>query len=96
MDNYYIYIMSTWDNKVLYVGVTNDLQRRVREHKGKLIEGFTKRYNIKKLVYFETFSSINDAIKREKEIKGWTRAKKNVLVESINSKWLDLSGEYYL
>ena len=94
MNNYYVYIMSTWDHGVLYIGVTNDLNRRVYEHKNKLIDGFTKKYNIKKLVYFEKFCKINDAIKREKELKGWTRTKKNALVESTNPKWLDLSIEY--
>ena len=96
MDTYFIYMMTTWNNKVLYVGVTNDLQRRVYEHKNKSLDGFTKRYNVKKLVYFERHSSINDAIKREKEIKGWVRQKKNALVESINPNWLDLSIEYHM
>ena len=94
MNTYYIYIMTNWNNKVMYIGVTNDLQRRVAEHKNKSIEGFTRRYNLKKLVYFETYSEINCAIRREKELKGWLRTKKNALVESINPKWLDLSIEY--
>ena len=94
--NYYIYILSTWDNKTIYIGVTNNLHRRVQEHKSKAIEGFTKRYNLKKLVYFEKFTDVEQAIKREKELKGWLRAKKNKLIESINPNWLDLSIEYYL
>ena len=94
MNNYYVYIITTWNHSVLYVGVTNDLKRRIYEHKNKLIEGFTKKYNVKKLVYFEKFYRINDAIKREKELKGWTRERKNALVDSINPKWLDLSIEY--
>lgn len=96
MDTYYIYIMTTWNNKVMYIGVTNDLARRIYEHKSKYIEGFTRRYNLKKLVYFEKYNHINDAIKREKELKGWLRDKKNALVESINPKWLDLSIEYHM
>lgn len=96
MDTYYIYIMTTWNNKVMYIGVTNDLARRIYEHKSKSIEGFTRRYNLKKLVYLEKYNHINDAIKREKELKGWLRDKKNELVESINPKWLDLSIEYHM
>ena len=94
--NYYIYILSTWDNKTIYIGVTNNLHRRIQEHKSKAIEGFTKRYNLKKLVYFEKFTDVEQAIKREKELKGWLRAKKNKLIESINPNWLDLSIEYYM
>ena len=96
MNYYYIYILSTWDNKTIYIGVTNNLYRRVQEHKSKTIEGFTKRYNLKKLVYFEKFTDIRQAIKREKELKGWLRAKKNKLIESLNPNWLDLSIEYYM
>ena len=94
--NYYIYILSTWDNKTIYIGVTNNLHRRIQEHKSKALEGFTKRYNLKKLVYFEKFTDVEQAIKREKELKGWLRAKKNKLIESINPNWLDLSIEYYM
>ena len=94
--NYYIYILSTWDNKTIYIGVTNNLHRRIQEHKSKAIEGFTKRYNLKKLVYFEKFTDVEQAIKREKELKGWLRAKKNKLIENINPNWLDLSIEYYI
>ncbi len=88
--NYYIYIMSNWNNKVIYVGMTNDLKRRVYEHRNKLSDGFTKKYNLTKLVYYELFFDINDAIRREKEIKGWRREKKNNLIESMNPEWLDL------
>ncbi len=82
--------MSNWNNKVIYVGMTNDLKRRVYEHRNKLSDGFTKKYNLTKLVYYELFFDINDAIRREKEIKGWRREKKNNLIESMNPEWLDL------
>ena len=78
----------------MYVGVTNDLVRRVYEHKNKIYEGFTKKYNLKKLVYFELFYDIKEAILREKEIKKWRREKKNSLVESKNPSWKDLSLEF--
>ena len=90
---YYVYILTNWNNKVMYIGVTNDLNRRLYEHKNGLLEGFTKRYNIHKLVYCEETWSINDAIAREKQIKGWKREKKNQLVEMINPEWKDLSEE---
>ncbi len=89
--NYYVYILSNWNNKVLYVGMTNNLERRIYEHKNKLVEGFTKKYNLTKLVYFEYTSDVTAAIKREKEIKKWRREKKNKLVESTNPEWKDLS-----
>ena len=88
---YYVYILTNKNNTVLYTGVTNDLCRRLYEHKNHLNDGFTKRYNLEKLVYFETFTNIKDAIIREKTIKGWTRAKKNVLIDSLNPQWKDLS-----
>jgi len=91
--NYYVYILTNWNNTVMYVGVTNDLVRRVYEHKNKIYESFTKKYNLKKLVYFELFFDINEAIKREKEIKKWRREKKNTLVESTNPEWIDISIE---
>ncbi len=91
---YYVYMMSNWNNKVLYIGVTNNLQRRVYEHKNKLLEGFTSKYNVDKLVYFETFSEAKQAIEREKQLKGWKREKKNFLIEKENSKWLDLSKQW--
>lgn len=88
---YYIYLLSNKNNNVLYVGVTNNLERRVYEHKNKIIEGFTAKYNINKLVYYEDTSDINSAILREKEIKKWRREKKNNLINSINPEWKDLS-----
>lgn len=87
---YYIYILTNKNNTVLYTGVTNDLQRRVYEHKNREVNGFTKKYNLTKLVYYEIFSDINDAIGREKQIKGGSRAKKIKLIESINREWEDL------
>jgi putative endonuclease len=78
---------------VLYVGMTNTLERRLYEHENKLIDGFTKKYNLTKLVYFEYTSDVNSAIKREKEIKKWRREKKNKLIESMNHEWKDLSEE---
>ena len=92
---YFIYILTNWNNKVMYIGVTNNLSRRIYEHKNKLLDGFTKRYNLNKLVYFEQFSDIGLAINREKELKKWRREKKNKLVESINLQWKDLSEDIY-
>ena len=88
---YYVYILSNWNNKVMYVGITNDLQRRVYEHRSKMIKGFTSKYNIDKLVYFEMTEDVMAAITREKEIKRWRREKKNKLVEQENPEWGDLS-----
>ncbi|MBV6421535.1 MAG: hypothetical protein DAHOPDDO_02810 [Ignavibacteriaceae bacterium] len=90
MKDYYIYIMTN-KSKTLYTGMTNNLNRRVYEHKNKLIEGFTKKYNIDKLIYFELFNNPKDAIRREKQIKGWIRKKKIELIESMNPEWKDLS-----
>jgi putative endonuclease len=87
---YYVYIMTNKDNKVLYTGVTNDLKRRVYEHKNKLAGGFTKKYNVIKLVYYEVFEDIENAILREKQIKGGPREKKVQLVNSMNKEWRDL------
>ena len=91
---YYVYLITNWNNKVLYIGVTNNLERRLYEHKNKLIKGFTEKYNINKLVYFEQTSDIESAITREKEIKKWRREKKNSLVESANKQWQDLSKQW--
>lgn len=87
--------MTNWNDKVMYIGVTNDLKRRVYEHKNKMIQGFTQRYNINKLVYFEITGNIESAILREKEIKKWRRDKKDTLVEKGNPEWLDLSKNIY-
>jgi putative endonuclease len=80
-------------NRVLYTGVTNDLKRRVYEHKKKLVEGFTKKYNIDKLIYYELCDDIESAISREKQIKGGSRQKKIQLVNSMNTEWCDLYEE---
>ncbi|HQI41947.1 MAG TPA: GIY-YIG nuclease family protein [Ignavibacteriaceae bacterium] len=92
MDYYYVYIMTN-NAKTLYIGVTNDLNRRVFEHKNSLIDGFTKKYNIKKLVYYETFNNIDEAIRREKQLKNWHRQWKINLIESINKEWKDLADD---
>lgn len=90
MRDYYVYIAAN-RSKTLYVGVTNNLVRRIDEHKNKIANGFSRQYNINKLVYFEQTNSIDDAIAREKQIKGWLRRKKVELIESVNPKWEDLS-----
>jgi putative endonuclease len=90
MRNYYVYILSN-EAKTLYIGVTNNLERRIYEHKNKLINGFTKKYNLTKLVYYETTDDIRDAIYREKQLKGWLRIKKILLIEENNPGWDDLS-----
>jgi len=91
---YYVYIMTN-KSGTLYVGVTNNIKKRVYEHKNKLVEGFTKKYNINRLLYFETFGDIYSAIAREKTIKGWLRRKKIALVRTINPGWTDLSEDWY-
>lgn len=90
MNQYYVYIMTN-RSKTLYTGVTNDLTRRVFEHKNKMIDGFTKRCNITRLAYYEETIDIQAAITREKQIKGWLRSKKIALIESVNPNWNDLS-----
>ena len=89
---YFVYIMTNKYNTVLYTGVTGDLKKRVYKHKSKLTEGFTKRYNIVKLVYYEVFEGPEDAIHREKQIKAGPRRKKVNLIERINKDWADLYG----
>ena len=90
MGTFYVYIMAS-RSRVLYVGVTNDLARRVNEHKQDLVPGFTTKYRVTRLVYFSEFADIRDAIAREKEIKGWVRTRKTQLIESRNPTWEDLS-----
>ena len=87
----YIYILTTENNKVMYIGVTSNLVKRVYEHKTHVYKGFTSKYNVAKLVYFEEFPEIEQAILREKQLKKWHREWKNQLVESMNPKWKDLS-----
>ncbi|MBO4871958.1 MAG: GIY-YIG nuclease family protein [Lachnospiraceae bacterium] len=89
--SYYVYILTNWNCQVMYVGVTNDLKRRLFEHKNKMLPGFTATNNVNKLVYYEEAREIDAAIAREKQIKGWSRDKKNDLVRSMNPEWKDLS-----
>ncbi len=93
---YFVYILTNKWNKVLYVGVTNDLQRRALEHKDKIVDGFTKRYNVDKLVYYEVAESIESAILREKQIKGGSRKDKINLVNAMNHDWHDLYNELFV
>ena len=95
MKNYYVYIISNLNNKVLYVGVTNDLERRIYERANKQVPGFTAKYNVHKLVYFEESTDVQDAIAREKQIKKWRREKKNALIEESNPEWRDLGKEFF-
>ncbi|OYY93965.1 MAG: excinuclease ABC subunit C [Hydrogenophilales bacterium 28-61-23] len=88
---YFVYLLTNWNNKVMYVGMTNDLMRRVYEHKTKAVQGFTEKYNVNRLVYFEETSDVHAAISREKEIKKWRREKKDALVIQANPEWRDLS-----
>jgi len=92
---YYVYLLTNWNNKVMYVGMTNNLERRVDEHKNELVSGFTGKYNVSKLVYFEKTSDVRAAIAREKEIKKWRREKKNALVDGMNPAWEDLSDGWF-
>jgi len=92
--NYYVYIMAS-KSRTLYTGVTNNLERRVLEHRRKLLRGFTARYNINRLVHFEVFGEILAAIAREKQIKSWGRMKKIALIESTNRDWKDLSATWF-
>lgn len=89
---YYVYIMTNRRHTVLYTGVTNNLMRRVYEHKNKLIDGFTKKYNCTELVYYEEYTDVRLALDREKQLKDFRREKKESLINSLNSKWIDLSN----
>jgi putative endonuclease len=94
MKEYYVYIMSN-EARTLYVGVTNNLERRIYEHKNKSTDGFTSRYGLDKLVYFASTNDVREAIGGERRIKGWTRAKKVALIEEMNPYWEDLSASWY-
>lgn len=94
MEKYYVYILANKNNSTLYIGVTNDLKRRLCEHKNKLVEGFTEKYNVNKLVYFEETTDIKSAIQREKNLKKWKRVWKNALIENKNPEYKDLSVEW--
>ena len=87
MKDYFVYIMANSNNNVFYIGVTNDLQRRVYEHRTGIFEGFTKKYRVHKLVYCENCHDVKDALRREKQLKGWTREKKKALIETVNPEW---------
>jgi putative endonuclease len=91
---YCAYIMAS-RSRTLYIGMTGDLQKRAFEHKQKTCGGFSARYNCNRLVWFQRFSEVSDAIQREKELKGWRRAKKIALIESMNPTWEDLSAQWY-
>ena len=91
---YYVYMLTNEYNKVLYIGVTNNLQRRLYEHRHKTSVGFTARYNAYKLVYYETTDDVKSAIAREKQIKGWTRQKKEALINNMNPKWCNLENDW--
>ena len=93
MNDYYVYIITN-NSGTLYTGVTNDLQRRIFEHKHKLGGDFSKRYNLTRLIYYEMTNDVNAAIAREKQIKGWRKAKKLTLINSINPNWRDLSEDW--
>ena len=90
----YVYILSS-QTRVLYVGMTNDLQRRMYEHKSKAVEGFTAKYNVNQLVYYEQVADVSTAVRRETQLKGWTRAKKISFIEQMNPHWFDLSDRWY-
>ncbi len=90
MKKYYVYILTNFTNTVLYTGITNNLVRRVYEHKQKLVKGFTQKYHVDKLIYFEIFQDPETAINREKSIKNLLRSKKIVLIKSFNAEFLDL------
>ena len=87
---YFVYILTNWNHKVMYIGVTNDLHKRMYQHTNKLIDGFSKKYNVNKLVCYEATEDIRSAIAREKQLKGWIRKKKNNLVTATNPEWKDL------
>ena len=91
MKTYYVYILANQFNDVFYVGVTNNLERRITEHQSGLIDGFTKKYRVHKLVYFESCHDVKAAIARETQLKNWNREKKRFLIERMNPEWKDLS-----
>jgi len=95
MHNFYVYILTNKKHGVLYTGLTNELERRVLEHKNKVVRGFTKRYNLTKLVYYEGHETYDEAFKRERRIKRWRRIWKIELIEKANPEWKDLSKDWY-
>ena len=95
MSSYYVYILTNYTKSTLYIGITNDLKRRIHEHKEGLIEGFTKQYNLKYLVYFAETNDVREAITKEKQLKKWNRKWKNELITHMNPEWKDLSKEWF-
>lgn len=93
MNSYYVYILTNKNNTVLYIGMTNEIHRRIKEHKAGALDGFSKRYKTHKLVYYEKTNDVNSAIMREKNLKGWSRKKKEELINGINPEWNDLSED---
>jgi putative endonuclease len=94
MKTYYVYILASKKNGTLYIGMTNNLQKRLSEHKNKIVPGFSQKYNIDKLVYFEITSDVKSAIAREKQLKKWNRKWKLELIEKSNPQWKDLSEDW--
>ena len=90
---YFVYILTNSHHNVLYTGITNDLERRCLEHKNKKVKGFTSKYNLDRLIYFEEFEYVNSAIAREKQIKAYSRVKKDKLIDAFNPEWEDLFGD---
>ena len=95
MKDYYVYILASKRNGTLYIGFTDDLQRRIKEHKEKSVSGFTAKYNVNLLVYYEVFADADEAFIRERRLKKWKRAWKLKLIEEINPEWNDLSADWY-
>tara|TARA_Y100000031_G_C8046391_1_gene304105 strand:+ start:336 stop:698 length:363 start_codon:yes stop_codon:yes gene_type:complete len=95
MKNYFIYIITNYKKTTLYSGITNNLIRRMDEHKKGLLNGFSKKYNLKNLVYYEETNNVNDAIKREKQLKKWNRKWKEELINKVNPVWKDLSADWF-
>jgi putative endonuclease len=96
MKEYFVYMLTNTYQNVLYIGFTNNIRRRVYEHKRKLVHGFTSKYNCTKLVWYEQFSDVNLAIAREKQLKTWERSWKNNLIEKFNPEWNDLAANWFL
>jgi putative endonuclease len=92
---HYVYLLASKPNGTLYIGVTSNLIKRLYEHKNKLVEGFTKKYDVSRLVYYEETGDVNSALNREKQLKKWRRAKKIALIEKSNPYWKDLSKEWF-
>jgi len=90
---YFVYILSNKSNNVTYIGITNNLARRVYEHKNKMVEGFTSKYNVDKLIYYEEYKETQYALNREKQLKGWTKVKKANLINKLNPEWKDLYNQ---